>query len=157
MNKKISAVLAWEIILAFFITAIGVLWIENQNLKDEETTAYYTSDQSKQINAAKSCTAHAYKGNAKVSGWLVEENHEKFLRIAEKDLVELPQYDGTEEFKNNNSKVKVIDITAQIENKLKKSSEKNLVSIPLKGYLTRCQGVPLASINYQEGIFRSYL
>lgn len=157
MNKKISAVLAWEIILAFFVVAVGILWIENQNFRTEKIAANVPVNRLNDSSATKNCAVHAYKGNVEIKGWLVEENQEKFIRVAEKDLINLPMYNGTAEFKNNNLKIKVIDITPQLESKLKKSSKENAVTVPLKGYLTRCQDVPLASINYREGIFRSYL
>jgi hypothetical protein len=159
MHKKISGRLAIEIIFLLSVLVGGYalfnsgIWSQNdfpQNAPSVKTNNAIATP-------ADSCKTHAYQGEAKISGWYVNDGNEWLLVVSDEDMGKLPNYDGTEEYKLKNKKIKLIDVTSQTEKKLKLTSEKKPQIITITGYVMRCGGVPLASIEYKEGIFKKYM
>jgi hypothetical protein len=156
MHKKISSRLALEIILLLAIMVGGYTLIKYQQLNYLSMPTSITIN-SKPNVSNDSCKVHAYEGEAKIRGWYLNDGNEWLLVVSDEDMEKLPNYDGTEEYKLKNQKIKLIDATSQIENKLRLTSEKKPQSITITGYAMRCDGVPLASIDYKKGMFRKYM
>jgi hypothetical protein len=157
MHKQISSRLAIEII---FLLALIVGWVTV--IKSDMPDAVYLGGKTvandkytAKINTP--CKIHAYRGETKIHGWYVNSGSDWLLVISDEDIQNLPNYDGTETFKTKNKTIKLVDVTPAMEKKLIKTSEKNPQIIKITGFATRCKGVPLASIEYKDGIFRPYL
>jgi len=159
MHRKISGRLAIEVILLLSILVGGYALIgsgmldSNSGVKNSAPTkAGKVAD-----TADNSCKTHAYEGEAKIRGWYVNDGNDWLLVVSDEDMGKLPNYDGTEEYRLKNKKIKLVDVTSQIEKKLKLTSEKKPQTVTITGYVIRCGGVPLASIEYKEGIFKKYM
>jgi hypothetical protein len=164
MHKKISSRLAIEIIALLAILVGGYALIGSGIFGEGEisnigTISPMPTKNSREVAVKNnnSCKTHFYKGEAEISGWYVNTDDEWFLVVSDVDIEKLPKYDGTEEYKLKNKKIKLVDVTSQIEKKLKLTSEKKPATITITGYMTRCEGVPLASLEYKENIFKKYL
>lgn len=159
MHKKISGRLAIEVILLLSILVGGYALIGSGMLDSNNGAKSSVSAKADKVadNVDNSCKAHAYEGEAKIRGWYVNDGNDWLLVVSDEDMQKLPNYDGTEEYKLKNKKIKLIDATSQIEKKLKLTSEKKPQVITITGYVMRCGGVPLASIEYKEGIFKKYM
>ena len=103
------------------------------------------------------CETKIYQTEAQISVWYEDVDGEKFLRVADEDLIMLPNYRKTEEFKKKYSLLKLVDADKKLKKKLNNASEKKPKSIIIHGYATRCIGYPLVSLDYKEGIFDYFL
>jgi len=159
MHKKISSRLAIEIVLFFSILVGGYTLLSSGTFEQQNAGNIVVTGKKVAAPAgvANACKTHAYKGEAKVRGWYVNSGGEWFLAISDEDMKNLPNYDGTEEFRIKNKQMKLVDITPALEKKLKSTSEKNPQIVTITGYVSRCEGVPLASLEYKDGIFKKYL
>ena len=160
MHRKISSRLALEIILLLAVLVAGLAIIKTSVFDSENnTTGFFFTKRSEKKQKNDSCKKHVYMGEAKIKGWYTEIDGEWLFVISDEDLKKLPKYDDTEEYKEKNKQIKLIDVTPEIEKALVKTSEKKPQTITIKGYATRCEGAPsaFASLEYKEGIFREYL
>lgn len=160
MHKKISGRLAIEIIFLLAVLVGGITIIKTDLLDfDSYNLSAVPAKKSASIEK-ENCRIHAYKGEAKISGWYVEsEKGEWLFAVSDKDMEKLPKYDGTEEYKTKNKQIKLVDVPSAVEKNLLKTSEKKPQTITITGYATRCDGMPLAfaSLEYKDGIFKKYL
>lgn len=103
------------------------------------------------------CTIPVYEGNVEIRGWYVYDlNYEKkkewLLRIAEEDISKLPLFEQNRSRKDFHLRVKLENISDEMEGVLKKASAENPVKIEVSRYLAYCEGVPIASIKSAENI-----
>lgn len=103
------------------------------------------------------CETKIYQTEAQINVWYEEVDGEKFLRVADDDLIMLPNYHSSEEFKKKYSRLKLVDADKKLKNKLKNATERKPKSIIIHGYATRCIGFPLVSIVYEDGVFDRFL
>jgi hypothetical protein len=160
MHKKISGRLAIEIVLFLSILVGGYALIGSGIFEDHNyaSNVVLTEKNTKApVTVSNACRTHAYKGEAKVRGWYVSFGNEWLLAVSDEDIKNLPNYDGTEEFKTKNKQIKLVDVTPAVEKKLKSTSEKNPQVVTITGYVSRCESVPLASLEYKDGIFKKFL
>jgi hypothetical protein len=160
MHKKISGRLAIEIVLFLSILVGGYALIGSRIFEDQNYTSYVAlsgKNVKPSVTVSSSCKTHAYKGEAKVHGWYVSSGNEWLLNVSDEDIKNLPNYDGTDEFKTKNKQIKLVDVTPAVEKKLKSTSEKNPQVFTITGYVSRCESVPLASLDYKDGIFKKFL
>jgi hypothetical protein len=97
------------------------------------------------------CEIKAYTGEAKIRVW---KDKSGILHVAEADLALLPHNGNT---KNINPKMKIVDMTPDLDSKLSKTTQDKMSEIIIKGYAETCNGVALACLDYQDGIFRPHL
>jgi hypothetical protein len=128
MNRHIPTT-AGLIIVILVILAFGSFYFFS-NKQDISFSPIETNSQK--------CQPRAFAGEAKIKGWYV----------ADEDLPKLPV---------NENKIQVIDITPDMEKKLKKSTENKPEEITITGFAVPCNDVALASISYKDGIFRPFL
>ena len=156
MKKKIPSSIAILIILAIAIVLGASFWTIGKKLE----TTKMASNPKFSKSAEPACAAHAYSGEAKVRGWFADDKKsgkERIFQIIEEDIKLLPKYDGTDEFRKQNSQFKLVDVDLKAEKTLKNASEKKPATVTITGYMQPCDGMRLASLNYKDGIFRNYL
>lgn len=103
------------------------------------------------------CTIPVYEGKVEIRGWYVYDlNYEKkkewLLRIADEDVSKLPLFEQNRSRKDFHLRVKLENISTEMEGTLKKASAENPVKIEVSRYLAYCEGVPIASIKSAENI-----
>lgn len=103
------------------------------------------------------CTIPVYEGNVEIRGWYVYDlNYEKkkewLLRIADEDISKLPLFEQNRGRKDFHLRVKLENISDEMEGALKKASAENPFKIEVSRYLAYCEGVPIASIKSAENI-----
>jgi hypothetical protein len=159
MHNKISGRLALEIIFllsflvgSYAIIGSGILW-PSDNVQNVPSI----KAENKAIASDNSCRTHAFEGEAKIHGWYVNEENDWILVISDEDMKNLPNYDGSEEYKLKNKRIKLVDADSSIEKKLRATSEKKPMTIKITGYAIPCDGIPLATIDYKEGIFKKFM
>lgn len=182
MNRNINSKLAIAIIafIATAVTAWFVSIARNEERKIEinqaaintyhkNTTKIVTVDdnQSKPANTGEwkivsgspddICTIPVYEGNTVVHGWYVYDlNYAKkkewLLRIADEDVSKLPLFADNKNSKDFHLRVRLNNLSPDLEKQLKKASEKDPVEVQISRYLAYCEGVPIASIESAENI-----
>jgi hypothetical protein len=159
MHKKISSRLAIEIIFLFAVLLGGYTLISSEiPEKDSVSKSAVIVKKNKTINVSDdSCKIRAYEGEVRIHGWYASNESGWLFVVSDEDIKNLPNYDETEEYKLKNKKIRLVDATPQMEKKLKLTSEKKPQTITITGYVSRCEGIPLASIKYKDGIFRKFL
>lgn len=154
MNKRINTHLALIIILLLsaavtIYTLLGSRSVESDidySLKKKETAVMIPDKQAQNKNI---CQARAYEGKAEIKVWQVEKDGKNVLRVNKEDEAKMP--------KGNAGDFKLIDPTPELMDKIADSSEKNPVEIKISGYASLCDGTYLASLSYNDGIFRPYI
>lgn len=182
MNKNINSKLAIAIIafIATAVTAwfVGVEKNEERkiqtdqaaiNIYQKNTAKIVTADDNQNQSASNDewkivsgspddiCTIPVYEGNTVVHGWYVYDlNYEKkkewLLRIADEDVSKLPLFENNKNSKDFHLRVRINNLSPELEKKLKKASEKDPVEVQISRYLAYCEGVPIASIESAENI-----
>lgn len=99
------------------------------------------------------CEKKSYSGKINVSAWYEKKDDDFMLKISDKDLKKLPNFNDSEEFKVRNSELILVDASDVIKEKLKKASRENPEEIMLKGYGISCEGNPLVSLETGDNIF----
>ena len=135
------------LIIAFAVSAFVLKKIDS--LKESGGSDYQLAAIPKNNSEKNSCRVRAFQGEAEIKVWQAVENEEMVLKVAGEDLAKLPV--------DEKSNFKLIDSDSEIEKKLAASSEEKPVKISISGYFDRCEEVPLASLEYKDGIFRPYL
>ncbi|MEK7523407.1 MAG: hypothetical protein AAB588_00060 [Patescibacteria group bacterium] len=98
------------------------------------------------------CSKPTFAGEATVRGWYVweaayvEGTETWMLKVIAEDVKELPLQNLVSTYPEFNKTLRVVDVPADLEAKLKKASEKNPVAVTLKGYSAYCEGAPIASL-----------
>lgn len=159
MQRQISSRLAVEIIL-FLAILVGWFAITKSDSAENFCTMEKNAAIPVKIKTKDSCKIHAYKGKATIRGWLTTSSDgEQVFVVSDEDLKSLPEYKETEEYKTKNKQIKLVDMTSALKKKLQKTSEQKPQTVTITGFATRCKGTPLslASIEYENGIFRKYL
>lgn len=104
------------------------------------------------ITESRTCEPKAYAGKAQIKAWTIEE--ESVVRISEEDKNKLPDKGVA----INDNKIKIIDITPEVKEKMQKATEESPEKLTITGLAMPCSGgMVLASISYKEGIFRPFL
>jgi hypothetical protein len=103
------------------------------------------------------CSIPVFQGKSKVNAWYVygkgyENKNEWLLKIADGYESKLPLLEKNRTRKDFHLKVKLQDISDELENKLKKASQENPVEVEISAYLAYCDGIPLASLQSAEKI-----
>lgn len=97
------------------------------------------------------CAKHAYDGEVKVRVWNYGgEKEGDFINISEEDLVKLPA-------NCKNQKAKIVDVSSDLNEKIKKSSKENPVEVTIKGVLNDCGDFISLSLESGEKVFKKYL
>jgi hypothetical protein len=145
MNKKIPTAAGFVIILIASAIFLSIFLYSYESYKD--SAALVTADPGK-TKSESNCQPKAYAGEASIKGWYTNDGSQKLIQVAKEDLSKLPLAD--------NDKIKIVDASPNVEKNLKNSTEKKPGQITITGFANMCNGVALASINYKDGIFRSY-
>jgi len=159
MHKKISSRLAIGVVaLVAILFGMAILvksgFFEKNYDFNVNNTPLAKEDKNKEEKI--SCKDRYYKGEAEINGWYLDSEEGWLLVVSDDDMEKLPRFDGTEEYKAKNKKIRLVDATSQVEKKLKATSEKKPTKITITGFASKCNGVPLASLEYKEGIFEKY-
>lgn len=110
------------------------------------------------VKIAKDCSVKAFTGQAQIHVWPATEEVKGIVAIKDEDINQLPPFVGKTDIKEKNLKVKIIDLTPEIETMLSSATQDNPAAIKIQGYLSRCQDkIALASIEYKDKIFSSHL
>jgi hypothetical protein len=155
MKKRIPTGIGLAII--FFLAAVVLFAWKNlyQSIAEIENDSIQTQIF---MTKNKECKPRAFTGEAKIKGWYVTEDSEKLFQVAKENIGQLPVTNGDPQYGEKDSKLKLVDITPEMEKKLVKSSEENPQSITIKGYALPCEGNrAFASLDYKDGIFKSLL
>jgi hypothetical protein len=149
MNKSISSRFAIALIVLAALTVYVCLELAKGSIPQYESFNFPSQSLAEDNQTKNNCQAHAYQGEAKIKVWPIMENEEKILMVTDEDMAKIPV--------ENEPRMKLIDADPVLEKKLSGASEKNPVEIKISGFATQCDGISLASLEYQEGIFRPYL
>ena len=182
MNKNINSKLAIATIAFIATAATSLLLIlekkeENAIQKIQTSAEVYhknisrvatlNDDDSKTAGAAEwkivsgnpddLCTIPVYEGSAVIHAWYVYDlNYEKkkewLLRIADDDRSKLPLFESNQNRKEFHLRVRLDNLSPEMDKKLKNASAENPVEIQISRYLAFCEGVPIASIKSAENI-----
>jgi len=155
MNKKISTEFALTVILILAIFFGITFWVIGKKIDIQESYPFLTISEKKTVSQPEKCQIKAYASKGKKIKLWMDEN--KDINIANEYLKVLPNYSDTEEFKNENTIVKIVDTSSQLEKNLVASSLTKPIEVSISGYAKTCKGFALASINYKDGIFNDYL
>lgn len=105
------------------------------------------------------CSGPTFEGNVNIRGWYsyIKEGEEIYIsgwmfNVVSEDIAKLPLDKIAAKNSMFNKRLKIVDVTPDLEEKLKKATEQNPVSVALKGYITYCEGAPLVSINGVEAL-----
>ncbi len=146
MNKKISTSFAILVILLVASFATFVFREGSRNLNSGSSFPKV-----KNRDEAEKCSRRAYDGEVKIRVWNTNENGENLLQVAEDDLEKLPVQD------EKKSKVKLVDGSSVVLEKIEKASEEKPAEVTVKGFYLDCEGVPMISLNSGEEVFKKYL
>ncbi|MBU0670950.1 hypothetical protein KKF29_02215 [Patescibacteria group bacterium] len=146
MNKKISSPLSIALIVVLAIAFSFFSWTKNQELD-----LYTVANQINQIKKKEkpSCKTRAFQGLAEIKVWQISQGEKTVLGVAKEDLEKIPV--------NITKDLELIDPTPELKKELAESSEKNPVEVSISAFATLCNGATLASLNYEDGIFRPYI
>lgn len=101
-------------------------------------------------NPEDTCSGPQYEGSATIRGWYsYEENYvekEWLFRVVDEDVKKLPLQNITAKYSWFNTKLSVVDASSELEDKLKRATKENPVSITIKGYSAYCEGNPSVSL-----------
>lgn len=165
MHEKISSRLAIGIIAVLTALFGGCILIKS-GIFEQNNDLYINNapiakvgkiEEADSANKENLCKTHSYRGEVEISGWYSDSEDGWLLVVSDDDIEKLPRFDGTEEYKEKNKKIKLVDATSQIEKKIKTTSEEKPVKVKITGFVARCDDVPLASLEYKDGIFKKYL
>lgn len=110
------------------------------------------------IKIADDCNMKAFAGEAQIHVWPADTKIKDIVAIKDEDINQLPPAIRDKQSKEKNLKVKIIDLTPELEATLASATKDAPAAVKIQGYLSRCQDkVALASIEYKDKIFRNYL
>lgn len=110
------------------------------------------------VKVADECSIKAFAGQAQIHVWPVAEEAKDIVSIKDADISQLPPFVGKTDIKEKNLKVKIIDLTPELEATLASATQDNPAAIKIQGYLSRCQDkIALASLEYKDKIFSNHL
>jgi hypothetical protein len=108
-------------------------------------------------NTDKNCRNRGFEGSAQIHSWYEKQGNEWILKVADEDLATLPLFENSKEYKLKNSSVKIIDLTPDLEQKLKLATKDNPVLVTITGYVHTCSGTPIACVEYSKDKISPYI
>lgn len=144
---KISTTFAVVVIIVIGGLLAWIFLIGNNSAFQEKTESRVAAT----VEKEQQCAKHAYDGEVKVKVWNYgSEKDESFINIAEEDLAKLPA-------NCKNQKAKIVDVSSDLDEKIKKSSKENPVEVTIKGVLNDCGDFISLSLESGEKVFKKYL
>ena len=151
MNRKISS--RWALILIVVLALVTITFSlkETRNIDRGSGGINLANINTSPKKGGDACKNKAYQGmeEIRIKVWQTIKNDKRVLQVAKGDVSKLPG--------NNTEDFQLIDPTPELEEEIATSSEESPVEVSLSGFAILCNGARLASLNYEDGVFRPYI